>query len=386
MNPSELFITFICSFVIILAGWNPAKTQRASIEKLDRVNHDSNLAQLHALLEVSPNFQVAFQKWISQSTIDSDLDARLQQVLRLSQNHGLSAAALVKYLEQRKELQEHLYRQWDEFSSPAKATSKLLIALPIVTHVIALSLGIHATVWMFSNMIGLGLFLCAILLSYASIYIQRRNPFKEIRTSSWSAGQAAIAVFLVICIWQPVIQGIIVAAIISLIVLDAWSVLLNQSKEERLREERFDHTWQLNIVICALKTGMNWPAALELIEGELRDSRRQEIYEIRLRLEQGATPEEAFSKSELWSDIAKTLSYAQRDGARLVPVLNALASSIMNDYKSVQEIRIRKRSQMLTVVVSALQLPAFIAVGLVPIAAEPIAALLQQFSSTVPLS
>lgn len=385
MNNGELLIVFFGSFVMVLAGWNPARTPTFAKDKLESVTSEPNLAQLHALLEVSPNFQGAFQKWNSGMESNGELDTRLQQVMRLSQNHGLSAAALVEYLEQRRALLTHLQRQWEEFSAPAKATSKLLIVLPILTHMIALSIGIQATTWIFTNTLGIVLLCSALLLISASVYIQRRNPFQEIRTSSWNAEQAAIASFLVICIWQPTVQGVVIAFVFSLIVLDAWSVVLNQSKAEQLREERFDHTWHLKIIIAALQTGMNWTTALELIEGELKDARQQEIQEIRLRIEQGATPEEAFSKSELWSDIATTLSYAQRDGARVVPVLSALLSSVLHEYRSMQEIRIRKRSQLLTVVVSAFQLPAFIAVGLVPIAAEPITTLLQQFSSTVSL-
>jgi hypothetical protein len=174
--------------------------------------------------------------------------------------------------------------------------------------------------------------------------------------------------------------------LVSLLVGEIWETFQKQSHKEKLRERKFQNTWGMGIVIAALDTGMSWNSVLELIELGLEELDRVEIQEIRRRIEQGVTPEEAFLKSELWSEIGTSLTFAQNEGARITPVLRALRDKVIDDYQSAREIRIRKQSQLLTVAVSALQLPAFIAVGLVPIVAEPIMAMISQFSSTVLIS
>jgi len=387
VNDFERAVIFFCILVICITIWNPATYKKNTSGRVSTNVGKLNLVQLIALLEVLPNFPLAYQKWNPHDTpLEPTLNARLIEVGYLSQNYGLSAAELVRNLQRVEALKYQTQSQWDEFSTPAKSTSRLLTFLPVITHLFALSIGIKATDWLVTTSFGIALLGFASLLIFASFRIQARDPFKMPRDSAFTSRQAMGLVFITCCIWQPSIPGIVFALLVSLLVGEIWETFQKQSHKEKLRERKFQNTWGMGIVIAALDTGMSWNSVLELIELGLEELDRVEIQEIRRRIEQGVTPEEAFLKSELWSEIGTSLTFAQNEGARITPVLRALRDKVIDDYQSAREIRIRKQSQLLTVAVSALQLPAFIAVGLVPIVAEPIMAMISQFSSTVLIS
>ena len=387
MSDIERTVIFFCMFTFSIAIWNPATYKKNSSGRRSTNQGKLNLAQLIALLEVLPNFPLAYQKWNPDDIqIDQTLKERLGQVGFLSQNYGLSAAELVRNIQKVELLKSKIESQWDEFSTPAKSTSKLLLVLPIITHLFALSIDIRATEWLVTTSFGIALVVLATILIIVSFRIQARDPFKTPRAIALSSRQAMGLVFITTCIWQPSIPGVVFAIFISLLVGEFWVSFQEQSQSERLRERKFHNTWEMGIVIAALDTGMSWNSVLELLEFGLEGSDKVEIQEIRRRIEQGTTPEEAFLKSDLWSAIGTSLTFAQSEGARITPVLRALRDNVINEYQSSREIRVRKQSQLLTVSVSALQLPAFIAVGLVPIVAEPLTGIIQQFSSTVLVS
>ncbi len=384
MNEVELAAVFFATLLALLASWSPANYQTIDRDWIVPTTPKLQLAQLMTLLEVSTNFNHAYQKWNATGRpLGGKLEKRLQQISDLSHNYGLSATQMVRSEENRLSVQNALKDLWDELSTPAKSTSKLLILLPILTHLIALSIGIDATRWLFTNSFGIGLFVFATALTLLSLKYQRRNPLVASRLKTLSAHRASLFVFLSVCIWQPSIQGVVLASVGALLIGDSWSALLAQSNQESLRNRKFEHTWELTIVIAALQTGLGWNEVLQLVESHVSEEERQELIEIRFRIEQGALPAIAFSSSALWSDIGQSLTYAQNEGSKIVPVLNALRESTIREYKNFQEIRLRRQAQVLTVVVSALQLPAFLALGLVPIAAEPIFELVNQFSSTI---
>lgn len=383
----ERAVIFFCILILCIAIWNPVTYRKNTSGRLDTHVGKLNLVQLIALLEILPNFPLAYQKWNPNDTpLDPTLKERLGQVGYLSQNYGLSAAELVSNLQKVEALKYQIQSQWDEFSTPAKSTSKLLTVLPIITHLFALSIGIKATEWLITSSFGIALLVFASILTFASFRIQARDPFKTPRTIAITSNRAMGLVFVTTCIWQPSIPGVVFALLISLLVGEFWALFQQQSRKERLRERKFQNIWDLGIVIAALDTGMSWNSVLELLEIGLQGLEKVEIAEIRRRIEQGATPEEAFLKSELWSAIGMSLTFAQSEGARITPVLRALRDNAIHEYQSAREIRVRKQSQLLTVSVSALQLPAFIAVGLVPIVAEPLLGIIEQFSSTVLVS
>ena len=387
MSDVERTFIFICILVLSIAIWNPVTYRKNSSGRLSTNRGKLNLAQLIALLEVLPNFSLAYQKWNpDDAPLDQTLKVRLGQVGYLSQNYGLSAAELVINIQRVEALKSQIKSQWDEFSTPAKSTSKLLLVLPIFTHLFALGIGIKATEWLITTSFGITLLVLASILIIASLRIQARDPFKSPRTVALTSSQAMGLVFITTFIWQPSIPGAVFALFIALLVGEFWVSFQEQSQSERLRELKFQNTWEMGIVIAALDTGMSWNSVLELLEYGLEDLDKIEIQEIRRRIEQGATPEEAFLKSDLWSAIGTSLTFAQSEGARITPVIRALRDNVINEYQSAREIRVRKQSQLLTVSVSALQLPAFIAVGLVPIVAEPLMGIIEQFSSTVLVS
>jgi Flp pilus assembly protein TadB len=379
----ELVVVFVLALSLIVIGWNPTVYTSQSRETRS-IQSTPELVQLIALVDVSANFNEAYAKWKSSDRVlDDEIARRLEQVRRLSLTYGVSAGTLVTQLEQVHKLQQSLRTQWDELSSGAKATSKLLTFLPIATHVISYSIGIEATAWMFSNPFGFGLIALALILTLISQKIQKLNPFSAIKVTTLSSRTASTLTLIGVVIWQPSVQGLVLAVVLSLLVKDAWHRLVNESANNRLRSQKFKLTWELTVLATALQAGLSWNEALKLVVNEVDDDAKRELEEVLHRIEQGASAKEAFSRSVLWSDIATSLTYAQADGSKVVPVLNSLKETTMRMERNFQEIRLRKRAQLLTVAVTALQLPAFFAVGLVPIAAEPITELLSQFSSTV---
>jgi Flp pilus assembly protein TadB len=379
----ELVAVFVLALSLIVIGWNPTVYTSQSRETRS-IQSTPELVQLIALVDVSANFNEAYAKWKSSDRVlDDEIARRLEQVRRLSLTYGVSAGTLVTQLEQVHKLQQSLRTQWDELSSGAKATSKLLTFLPIATHVISYSIGIEATAWMFSNPFGFGLIALALILTLISQKIQKLNPFSAIKVTTLSSRTASTLTLIGVVIWQPSVQGLVLAVVLSLLVKDAWHRLVNESANNRLRSQKFKLTWELTVLATALQAGLSWNEALKLVVNEVDDDAKRELEEVLHRIEQGASAKEAFSRSVLWSDIATSLTYAQADGSKVVPVLNSLKETTIRMERNFQEIRLRKRAQLLTVAVTALQLPAFFAVGLVPIAAEPITELLSQFSSTV---
>lgn len=383
MSDVELVVVFVLALSLIVIGWNPTVYTSQSRETRS-IQSTPELIQLIALVEVSANFNEAYAKWkSSDQVLDPEIARQLEQIRRLSLTYGVSAGALVTQLEQVHKLQQSLRAQWDELSSGAKATSKLLTFLPIATHLISYSIGIEATAWMFSNPFGFGLIALALILTLISQKIQKLNPFTAIKVTTLSSRTASTLTLIGVVIWQPSVQGLVIAVILSLLMKDAWQRLVNESANNRLRSQKFKLTWELTVLATALQAGLSWNEALKLVVNEVDDDARAELEEVLHRIEQGASAKEAFSRSVLWSDIATSLSYAQADGSKVVPVLNSLKETTMSMERNFQEIRLRKRAQLLTVAVTGLQLPAFFVVGLVPIAAEPITELLSQFSSTV---
>ncbi|MEN9923549.1 MAG: hypothetical protein RIS09_1063, partial [Actinomycetota bacterium] len=366
MSDVELVVVFVLALSLIVIGWNPTVYTSQSRETRS-IQSTPELVQLIALVDVSANFNEAYAKWKSSDRVlDDEIARRLEQVRRLSLTYGVSAGTLVTQLEQVHKLQQSLRTQWDELSSGAKATSKLLTFLPIATHVISYSIGIEATAWMFSNPFGFGLIALALILTLISQKIQKLNPFSAIKVTTLSSRTASTLTLIGVVIWQPSVQGLVLAVVLSLLVKDAWHRLVNESANNRLRSQKFKLTWELTVLATALQAGLSWNEALKLVVNEVDDDAKRELEEVLHRIEQGASAKEAFSRSVLWSDIATSLTYAQADGSKVVPVLNSLKETTIRMERNFQEIRLRKRAQLLTVAVTALQLPAFFAVGLVP--------------------
>ena len=174
------------------------------------------------------------------------------------------------------------------------------------------------------------------------------------------------------------IRGLVLGIAARLVILWLW-----QQHERDSLIHANDAAWAAIVLGCILETGLDWLRAVrataDLVEPELRDA----FERVAQRLEWGIDPLEAFSDVAPELDgICSALITTYRSGAPIAQSLFGISHAGQHQQHARNLERAEKIGALAIVPVAALQLPAFVISGVVPLAVTQLLPMLGLVTST----
>jgi tight adherence protein B len=144
-----------------------------------------------------------------------------------------------------------------------------------------------------------------------------------------------------------------------------------------------DLSWVSTALATSLDAGLDWFSAIsvaaECADGDLK----LRLVAIAQRLEWGIEPSAAFAGEDFGlAEISAAISQTHSSGAPISHALFRTASAVSAQSHAGSLKRVEKLASFAVVPVTALQLPAFIVLGLVPVVITQLQPLLTAFSSS----
>jgi Flp pilus assembly protein TadB len=162
-----------------------------------------------------------------------------------------------------------------------------------------------------------------------------------------------------------------------------WNQLTSKQSQLLEREIVKARPRVATVLAVAVTAGASWDRAVDLAASEIPVAALEDWKAINQRIKWGVPVPQAFSEgSGDWQQIAVVVDQTLRTGAPLAGALFALSNYWQEASYSEQVNQIERKASRMVVLVTLLQLPAFILLGLVPLVAASLIPLFEIFLST----
>lgn len=344
------------------------------------------LTRLEAELMVARDFDSALEsvQWRA-FALPSDIQRRLEQAQAVVGEHGASGLPFVAALSRRVQEQIELRSRWETAAAAAHSASLMLLILPTALWALAEGLGVHAVSWLIGSAggwiciaVGLGLTVIARVV----LRLLRRTalePRASSRVVPISSAAASVSAGIAVLSLKSDAVGMALGVAVGLAVSHVWSRLEWNAGRVPPR----DLSWVSIALATSLDAGLDWFSAIsvaaECVDGDLKSR----LVAIAQRLEWGIEPAAAFAGEDVGlAEIGAAISQTHSSGAPISHALFRAASSVSAHSHAAAVKRVEKIASFAVVPVTALQLPAFILLGLLPVVITQLQPLLTAFSSS----
>jgi Flp pilus assembly protein TadB len=381
-------IAALLAGLLIMWWWpsSPPVVQKRSEWRDPWEAAEALLSALTAELQVAVDLESALRRvgW-DPATLPPDVSRRTDQACQLTAELGVSGDQLLAAISLEVRSRLELRARWETASAAATSTSVMLMLLPLAMWGLAEGLGIHATVWLTSSSIGWACVVVSLLLTALSRVILSRLaqrallPAKAPQLGIVTAATAGNVMVVAAVALKTDIVGLLLGIVIRLVVVTQWSRLKAASSHEAAR----DVAWAHVCIASALTSGSDWMTAVkraaECVDGALSD----QLAAVAQRLEWGVEPQDAFRGDMPSLDgIARAIEQTHASGAPISDALIRSARSSTAQHHADALKRVERFASFAVIPVTALQLPAFVLIGLVPVVVTQLQPLLSAFSST----
>lgn len=191
--------------------------------------------------------------------------------------------------------------------------------------------------------------------------------------------------------WLRVFAGVAAAALLvalfgavgGVVAAGAAAFLWFRSRERRKRPERLPVTDDLPVLIgllaSGIRAGVTLPACLTAVSGAARGGLGEELAAVSEQLRLGAEPALAWRRSALPEplvEVGRDLARATETGAPVADLLDRHVADLRRQVKARTTARIERMGVLVVAPLGLCFLPAFILVGVVPMAADLLTAAL----------
>ncbi|MEN9711447.1 MAG: hypothetical protein RL441_1439 [Actinomycetota bacterium] len=344
------------------------------------------LTRLEAELMVASDFDSALEsvQWRTYA-LRPDIQRGLEQAQAVVGEHGASGVPFVAALARRVHEQIDLRSRWETAAAAAHSASLMLLILPTALWALAEGLGVHAVSWLIGSTggwmcIAVGLGLTGI--ARVVLRLLRRSalePRSSSRVVPISSAAASVSAGIAVLSLRSDAVGIAFCVGVGLAVSHVWSRLEWNAGRVQAR----DLSWVSIALATSLDAGLDWFSAInvaaECADGDLK----LRLVAIAQRLEWGIEPSAAFAGEDFGlAEIGAAISQTHSSGAPISHALFRAAASASAKSHAQSLKRVEKLASFAVVPVTALQLPAFIVLGLVPVVITQLQPLLTAFSSS----
>lgn len=387
----QSLVAVLFASVVILWWWPTAPVAGLlSSAKVKSVDGAQALAQLRAELMSASDFASAAEATRFDASVFSlRTQQRLSQISMLHSRYGSVSSVLLDAIIEDEQCERELLRRWSAAVAGAHSSSIVLIVMPVLMWLIAQGLGTPAVSWLVDSAAGFACLIAGgLLIGLSRFSLRRLETFalnkRKIRSASsarrvLTAEEAANLVFLLALFLKPDVLGIAIALATRGALGRYWSRLPARASAEK----HSDVSWLCAVLAANLHAGLDWLRSVR-IAAELDGSRLSaDLNIVAQRLEWGLEPTEAFVGISVDLDpVLLALAQTRRSGAPITEVLVSRSHAIRIEAHGRGCERVEKLGAAAVVPVAALQLPAFVLLGLVPFVAAQLGPMLSGFSST----
>ena len=383
---TAISVLLACGLMLVWWPANPPEVQRPSRKKPPPDEHAAQLlTQLQSEVLAAADIESALAAvgW-SDEEVPQDCANRMRAIIVLAAEYGCRSSILIDDLSLRAMQLQNVRQRWSTASAAAYSTSVTLACMPAILWLLGEGLGSHAFAWLVSNAAGWVCLFLGLLLTVAARWVLRMltraalRPPRTVPLALPSPRIVGVMAFATPLLFWTDIRGLVLGIAARLVILWLW-----QQHERDSRIHANDAAWAANVLGCILETGLDWLRAVrataELVEPELRDA----FERVAQRLEWGIDPLEAFSDVAPELDgICSALITTYRSGAPIAQSLFGISHAGQHQQHARNLERAEKIGALAIVPVAALQLPAFVISGVVPLAVTQLLPMLGLITST----
>lgn len=381
-------VSALLAFAFMLFWWpaNPPHNHRLVKKKLPPHEHAARLlSQLRSEVLTAADVDSALVAvgW-SDELVPQDCAKRMRAITALVAEYGCRPSTLIDALSEFTANVESLHQRWSTASAAAYSTSFTLICMPAILWLLGEGLGSHAFAWLISNAAGWSCLFIGVLLSvtarWSLRWLTRRavRPHRRSPMALPSPQIVGVVAFVTPLLFWTDIYGLVLGIVARLVVSWLW-----QQHEQMSLIDSVEAAWSAVVLACTLDTGLDWLRAVRATATVVEPELRTTFERVAQRLEWGIDPMQAFGDvaSEL-EGICSALITTYRSGAPISQSLIAIskASQLQQHARNLE--RVEKLGALAVVPVAALQLPAFVICGVVPLAVTQLLPMLGLITST----
>ena len=381
-------VSVLLALGLMLLWWpsNPPEVQRLTRKQRPPDEHAAQLlSQLQSGVLTAADIESALTAigW-SDEEVPQECARRMRAIIALAGEYGCRSSVLIDNLTLRTAHHQQAQQRWSTASAAAYSTSVTLMCMPTILWLLSEGLGSHAFAWLVSNVAGWICLTLGLLLTVAARWVLRMltraalRPPRTIPLALPSPRIVGVMAFATPLLFWTDIYGLVLGITARLVIVWLW-----QQHEQDSRIDANEAAWAAIVRGCILETVLDWLRAVRatatVVEPELRDA----LERVAQRLEWGIDPLEAFSDvaPEL-EGICSALTTTYRTGAPIVQSLYGISQASQHQQHARNLERAEKIGALAIVPVAALQLPAFVISGVVPLAVTQLLPMLGLITST----
>lgn len=382
-------VSVLLATAIIMWWWPSSSWQLPSRSSKRLPTHDrveQLLSQLQSEVQVAAGLEAALEAagW-RESEVPETFARRMRDVAELVSEHGCRSSQLIEVLAVSAKQLQQAHQRWSSASAAAYSTSLTLLVMPVLLWALAEGLGSHALTWLVASSGG---WICLVVAAALTVGARRwlrwlertaLAPRRRTAVRLPSSDVVGIAAFVTPLLFRTDIYGLLVGVAARLATDWLW-----QGHQQVARAVPADEVaWATSVLAATLDAGLDWLRAVRITAEVVQPALTDALERVAQRLEWGIDPFEAFGDiAPEFDHVCAALVSTYRTGAPIAQSLFKIAQTIQQREHAATLTRIEKLGASSIVPVAALQLPAFVIVGIVPLAVTQLLPMLGLISST----